>query len=386
MKYKICIWENIVSPHQSFFFRALNEHPDIDLQVRYFENFHTERKELGWKEQELPIYEKYADNDVKKTLASIDSWKERIHIIPGISYDFTKQLLEELIKNNVKWIHWSERSGIVLADKLNYNLKLFNVLHPIISKITKHAYAQKMNKYALGAFAQGYLAKQDFKGWGVKEDKIEYLFYTIENIKQPYDIPSELKKFKNKKIFLYVGSLCKRKGIEELLKAYSNVKNKEDTLLVLVGIDRSKGLYEKMVKDLGISNSVIFTGPKPIETIPEYMYFSDIFVLPTLFDGWGAVLNEAASLGKPLISTDQCGAAFHLIKHKYNGFRVKAGDTEELKEALNFYIDNPEQIKIHGENSKKLYLSEFTPEKNVERFIYALNKWVEKGGVNEKIN
>jgi glycosyltransferase involved in cell wall biosynthesis len=104
------------------------------------------------------------------------------------------------------------------------------------------------------------------------------------------------------------------------------------------------------------------------------MQRADVFILPSLFDGWGAVLNEAASVKKPLISTDECGAAYHLIDDKKNGFRVKAGSVDHLRKAMQFYIDNPEKIIIHGKISHQIYKN-FTPDKNVEQFLYSLIKW-----------
>ena len=380
---KICIWENIASPHQSYFFKALTDHLVIDLQVRYFEKFHDERKKLGWNDNEtLPENEQYVLPDVDQALASIKDWEERIHVIPGLSYEFTRELLDRLISHDVKWIHWSERSGIGLTKRLHYNVKVFNFLQPLVSKIIKKDYADKINKYAMGVFAQGYLAEQDFVGWGVQKNKIENLFYTIDKMLKPENLPEDLQQYAEKKIFMYAGSLDERKGIKVLLNAFSKLKNRDDWLLVLVGQDKSDGEYMRLATNLRINN-VVFTGSKPIETISQYIGSADVFILPTLFDGWGAVLNEAAALGKPIISTDQCGSAFHLIKENENGFMVKAGNSKALEKAMQFYIDSPNMIDGHGKNSEQIYQDEFTPEKNVVRFVTAIEKWIKEDKLNE---
>lgn len=373
---KICIWENIASPHQRYFFEQLSQHWAIDLQVRYFEKFHDERKDLGWSDmQALPFYEQYVISDINEALSSIPDWKERIHVIPGLSYDFTQKLLTKLIEHNIRWIHWSERSGIGLAKKLGFNVKLFKLLQPIVAKMIKYTYAKKINKYALGAFAQGYLAKQDFLDWGIKAPLIEYLYYTTAKMKRPDALPEELKKLDSCNLFLYAGSLSKAKGIVVLMEAFAKLKNADHWRLVLVGQDLSGGEWVQRTKTYKIEEKVIFTGVKPIERIHEYIGAADVFILPTLYDGWGAVLNEAAALGKPLISTDQCGSAYHLIKEKENGYRVAAGDIQALVNAMQSYIDHPERVQVHGRNSEKIYHDEFTPEKNVQRFLDALQKW-----------
>ena len=102
---------------------------------------------------------------------------------------------------------------------------------------------------------------------------------------------------------------------------------------------------------------------------------ADVFVLASRFDGWGAVLNEAASMGMPLIATDLCGAAWHLIKEGRNGVRVKAGSVVSLQRGLCNYIKTPDMIKSHGAASELIFTNQFTPKKNVERLMAVLHRW-----------
>ena len=373
MKYKILLWENIPSIHHQGFIKALID-KNIDIQARYFEKFHNERKKQKWNIELIEGVEECVEDNVEVALQTVKDWRERIHIIPGNSYKFINELLEVLIKNDIKWIHWSERSGIRLMKKLNYNEFLFNMFHPLSVKIKKRKYAKLINKYALGAFAQGYLAKEDFKLWGIDEKKIEYLFYTIDTTSYITKKVEDIKN--NKKVFLYIGSLSFRKGIDILLKSFLKVQNK-DWKLILIGPDFSNGEYQNFVKDNNIKN-VEFLGPKDSTDIINYMKQADVFILPSRFDGWGAVLNEAAFAKKPIISTTQTGAAYHLIEPNKNGFRIISGNQKELSKAMEFFIKNPEKIDIYSENSGKIYKN-FTPEKNVERLINAIDKWMKKG-------
>jgi glycosyltransferase involved in cell wall biosynthesis len=142
--------------------------------------------------------------------------------------------------------------------------------------------------------------------------------------------------------------------------------------LILIGADRSNGEYIKLARKLNIQNQVDFLGVVQSTEINEYLSQSDVFILPTRFDGWGAVLNEAASLGKPIISTDQAGAAYHLIEDGKNGFMVNAGDVKSLTKAMQYYIDKPEQISIHGKRSFEIFKN-FTPEKSAELLVKHIN-------------
>jgi len=372
---------NIPSHHQMNFFDALQQRSQIDIQVRYYDKIPQTRKKLGWNEiDDLPEYQ-YSVNGYKvnQALDTLPDWLESIHIIPGFSHPFLKELLSVLIKKKVKWIHWSERSGKPFTKLLNYNYAIVNLLLPLYHNLKGYRkYAFKINKYALGAFAISSLGRADFMKWGVNDKKIKILNYSLSPLAKEGKIDiSLITEEKDEKFFIYIGSLTKHKGIEELIKAYAALKRRKGWMLILVGNDHSKGAYKKLVDRLGLKNKILFTGAVNINSINGYLNSSDVFVLPTLFDGWGAVLNEAASLKKPLISTDQCGAAYHLIKDNKNGFMVKAKSVIELQLAMQFYIDNPTFIKVHGKESFNIFKN-CTPELNAQLFEESMNEFASR--------
>ncbi|QCX38821.1 glycosyltransferase family 4 protein [Aureibaculum algae] len=366
---KTVFWLNIPSPHQVDFLNMLESRDNVNLQVRYFDTLTENRKALGWSlSNNLSEFHQYIkDDNLNESLNELEGWQSSIHIIPGFSHPFLRKLLNVLIENNVQWIHWSEMSGKPLTKMLRYNYNLIKCIKPLFFLLNGYtSYAKKINKYGLGAFAIGKLAKDDFIQWGTKKNKIKYLYYSLPKLKKssksPFNFPSE------KRIFMYAGSLTKHKGIDVLIKAFNKLKNSENWILVLVGRDNSNGEYKQMVKKMNLSQRVIFTGAIQNENMANYIGYADVFVLPTLFDGWGAVLNEAASLKKPLISTDRCGAAFHFIETEFNGFQVKAKSVNQLGNAMQYYIDNPLKIDLHGNVSYGLFKS-FDLKSNVDLFI-----------------
>lgn len=365
--YKICFWLNTKSNHQNSFLKELFNHSDIDLEVRYISKPSQNRIEIGWNNTNLESYEKYVST-FKEAINSLCDYKERIHIMMGNNVTFSSELINHFINSKIQWIHWNERFGIVLAKKLNFNMKLFNLLRPFYL-LTKFKYGYQVNKYALGAFSQGYLAKKDFEYIGIKKNKIEDLFYTtelkiIEEIKIEKNIQKEIN-------FLYVGELSTRKGIEELLNACS-VLNESNWILTLVGADKSNGFYERLAKKLNIENKIKFIGVVPNNQLDKYYRNANVFIFPSKFDGWGAVLNEAIFYCLPIISTNETSASFSLIKN--NGFIVNAGDTNVLANCMLKYITNKDLILTHSKKSKELSKI-CTAEENVKRFINALNNW-----------
>lgn len=364
----ICFWLNVQSKHQSLFLEELYKEEIIKLKVYYFDKVDENRAELGWSDgSELKDYESNVSS-LNKTLSDFKDWKEYIHIVMGYGFPFNKQLIPKLIDNDVKWVHWSERYGIGLAQKLNLNVFLFSLLRPLFLYM-KRDYGILVQKYAYGCFAQGKLAKQDFVKMGIREEKISNLFYTSE-VKQQTKKERSIDKVR----YLFVGQLSTRKGTLDLLKAFKIVNENENCELYLVGQDTSNGEYLHIAKKLKIDKDVYFKGIIPFQKIYTIYNECDIFVFPSRYDGWGAVLNEAASTGMPIIASDQTGSAYHIIEENKNGYMIKSSSVTALVKAMNIYKNDTKLISIHGSYSLEI-IKNFTPQANVKRFLSAIEKW-----------
>lgn len=372
-QYKVCFWLNAPSAHQSEFLDKLYTDKHIEeLEVRYFDNQSEDYAKLGWGDDtSLKKYEQKI-NTLSEALKSLTNFEDFIHIVMGESLEFNKKLIRYLVEKELKWIHWSERFGVSLIDKLSYNLFLFKYIKPIYL-LTKKRYGALVDKYALGAFSQGNLARNDFKQIGISDNKIENLFYTT---KQPIVSLRSKNSNEGKINFLYIGRLNKRKGIYDLLKSFYSLTKYNNWSLTLIGDDESNGIITKVIKKVKLKDRITLINCVQHSEVLNYMINSDVLILPSRFDGWGAVLNEAISVDLPIISTNQTGAAQHIIKNQENGFIVEAGNIKQLTQAIKTYLKNPLLINEHSKVSSVLK-NEFTPRKNIDRFIEALNKWTQ---------
>ncbi|NLX94890.1 MAG: glycosyltransferase family 4 protein [Rhodopirellula sp.] len=233
-----------------------------------------------------------------------------------------------------------------------------------------------VNHYALGAFGIGEWALRDFCRWGVRREKLALLPYSSQMPQEVSGADQPCALFRQDRFgIVYAGGLCHRKGIDVLLKAFASAtRSYSKSVLMLVGNDQSYGAYRAMADTLGISARVLFRGPVPPQELGGILHCADLFCLPSRHDGWGVVLNEAASRGLALVASDRCGAAHHLIVPGENGVRVRAGDVRSLANALQTYVQNPILAHIHGERSHDIFRS-YTPVANVRRFLSAIETW-----------
>ncbi|SIS42718.1 Glycosyl transferases group 1 [Zobellia uliginosa] len=160
----------------------------------------------------------------------------------------------------------------------------------------------------------------------------------------PFGFPKvfEHKKFnsikKNQKLrLLFVGGLSQRKGIANLFTAVN--KFSDNVSLTVVGRkwnNKCEPLNEQLAKHNYIPSL-------PFPKILELMRDHDVFVFPSLFEGFGLVITEAMSQGLPVITTSNT-AGGDLIKHGKNGWLVEAGNTENLEALIEDLVLNPSQI------------------------------------------
>ena len=87
-----------------------------------------------------------------------------------------------------------------------------------------------------------------------------------------------------------------------------------------------------------------FRGSVPREELFDAYRVADVFVFPTLCDGFGMVATEAFSRGLPVLTTCNAGAA-DLVHHGENGLLVRAGDAEDLALALRWCVHNREALR-----------------------------------------
>jgi glycosyltransferase involved in cell wall biosynthesis len=152
---------------------------------------------------------------------------------------------------------------------------------------------------------------------------------------------------------LYVGRLSPEKNLLRLLDAfgiYLEHNGKRDLLLVGTGVQREVlGQHRTVVEN---PQRVHFAGFKNGSDLLPYYAFADCFILPSLSEPWGLVVNEAMASELPVIVSRRCGCADDLVEDGDNGLLVDPKSAESIAEALT-KLDafSPEQMAEMGARS-----------------------------------
>ncbi len=136
----------------------------------------------------------------------------------------------------------------------------------------------------------------------------------IKNSIQNYDIDKQDKAiFQNSKIIITVGKLKVQKGQWHLIRSFKKIVEKhKDAKLIILGMGELEDYLKNLILEMNLENNIFLLGHKN-KNIYTYMSMSDIFVLPSLFEGMPNALLEAMACELPIIATDCYGGNKEII-------------------------------------------------------------------------
>ena len=170
----------------------------------------------------------------------------------------------------------------------------------------------------------------------------------------PPDVPA--------RYFLSAARLSPEKNLHGLLKAYATYHRRGGGAwdLVLLGSGPQEGQLRAMARGLGVP-TVHFLGWKSYEDLPYYYARASCFVLPSISEPWGLVVNEAMACGLPVLVSRNCGCVPELCRPGENGYVFDPDSVEELAELMRRVSSSPGQLAAMGQASQRIIAS-FTPQ------------------------
>lgn len=169
---------------------------------------------------------------------------------------------------------------------------------------------------------------------------------------------------------LFVGYPFRLKGIENLIRAFANISaNHPDFKLLLIGHEIEKdarNFFDKLPERIEFLPGLYY------DEVRKYMEKCYCFVLPSKTEGYGRVVVEAMSCGKPVIVTNVGGLA-SLVQEGKNGFIVVPGDIDQLANRLNILLENPDLAMKMGQYGRTLAMKKFSSDVFRDLFIKMIN-------------
>lgn len=167
-------------------------------------------------------------------------------------------------------------------------------------------------------------------------------------------------------VIMFMGSLVPRKGLNVLMEALANVSPPWQLVIYGSGSPTYTDGLKRLAHELNIANRVIFAGFE--RRAPQLLKYCDLLVLPSVgYESFGMVLLEAMRHAKAVVCTD-VGGMKEVVEHGRTGLVVRAGHTDELREAITYLLEDAARLQAMGECGRRRLLERFDVRKTVRDY------------------
>jgi glycosyltransferase involved in cell wall biosynthesis len=314
----IQFWTHIPSPHQAAYIREVAKSHAVTVIAD--QRINAEREALGWVKPDLGRAEVVVASNSSLALALAHAGGDPIQLLSGYRGCAMSSLVLRAAAHNA-------RIGI-LAEAGD-----FRGISGVLRK-ARCCWDVARNRPRVDfVLAMGSLGETWWAGSGFRGDRIFPFGYVVE---APRTIQAPSMRAESPFRLMFLGRLVECKGLELLLSALALCK-RQAWQAAFVGSGPLESSCRKRAAHTGIAGRIAFVPSLPYDEAMKLLAQADLLVLPSRYDGWGAVVNEALMRGVPVICSSACGAS-DLIQYPWLGSVVAANSAERLRQALSEWI------------------------------------------------
>ena len=168
--------------------------------------------------------------------------------------------------------------------------------------------------------------------------------------------------------FGYFGRFASMKGLHFLVGAFCAIAGRYDCELHLHGDGPEMPAIRELVRSLQLQGHIIFHGAYAQSELDDLIEAVDVGIMPSTYEGFGIVMLELMSRGRPVIASD-VGSSREVLEEMGGGWVVPKADTAALSECMKFCVENPDEVRKAGRAGEEVWMKSFSPEKMFERYL-----------------
>ena len=298
-------------------------------------------------------------------------------------YDHTKRLLKKIKEintiNTIDIVEGSELNFAFFPKKTSYKkvIRLHGGHHFFAIELNKKpAFWRSYQEKKSFKKADGFIAVSNYVGNQTKKYlNSSFNFTTIYNT-------VDTKQFKNtgeleyqKNSLLFVGTICEKKGIRQLVQSIPIIKKKfPDIVLNIIGRDwkfpNGKSYIEYLKTYIldADKNNINIIGPVPHSEVSGYIAKTDICVYPSHMEAMPIAWLEGLAMGKKVVAS-KIGPGLELVKENETGLLIDPYSPEDISEKIIKVLANPKEAEIRGMNAREDILKRFNSESIINQNI-----------------
>lgn len=339
---KLIAWHPVLTDHQAYTYQELSRLSGMHLLVEVAKLEDETRRVQGWTDTRVTGVERQlipARGFLRHGMRLLLENRDQIHVF-GSAFE-NRQML--LLLWAATWLRlecyiisepYSPVSFGYFGDGLAWRERLKTWLRPRLYR----GYMLALRGGLKGIFTISRLAAQQFAAAGMPADRLFPFGYFVPA--EPVEQPQAAISFASGRCLrlVFVGSLIARKGLSNLIGAVRlAIASGADLQLDVYGPGDSTGF------DFD-GERVRYVGRIPFGGTQQRLSGHDLLILPSYFDGWGVVVNEALCAGVPVLCSDQVGA--RVLVETFGAGQVFArGDDQALANLLVSLANRPEWLQ-----------------------------------------
>lgn len=311
-------------------------------------------------------------------------------------------------------IHLIHSNGFQVLDTQNIQSKFWasiaaGITHTILVSTINSWYASEHGQSSTKSRIKGYIytALELLTNWNldlyitvsekdrqallrakIHEESIELIYNAVDldTAKISSDRDSLLKKFdlpSPSLICTAVGRLVPVKGYDILIEAIKQITTQVPQLICLiVGEGECKDALTQQTQESGLENHIRLTGYQDRETVLSILKSSDIFVMPSRYEGTPIALLEAAALGLPIVAASSGGIPELVTDHEH-ALLVQPNNPTALANGLLRLCTDPKYAQTLGTNAQQRVQNNFNMNTQIQRTFLAYQKAFTKHNINK---
>jgi glycosyltransferase involved in cell wall biosynthesis len=154
----------------------------------------------------------------------------------------------------------------------------------------------------------------------------------------------------DKKTIVYTGRLSIEKGVDFLVQSFSEMDSKRGYQLIIIGDGPEREHIAQLLDNAHVGKSILLLNSR--DDVASYLQASDLFILPSRFEGLSNSLLEAMACALPVIST-RVGGSTDIIEHGSNGLLVDVDNVEQVRSAITDVFDDSRRAARLGKGARK---------------------------------
>jgi len=258
-------------------------------------------------------------------------------------------------------------------SKINAIIRKFSKIYGMITSKQKIENLKISNTLVFDAYKTFDILKKNFSFIDFKNKIIKIIPPPIDTDLFSYSEPIKKDHYE----LLTVGQLTKRKGIDLIIRSLKILEKEGfNVVLKIAGEGPERNSLEILAKKLGLNN-VVFLGYLPRKSLISLYKSCDVYVHSSYAETIPAVIREAMSVGRPIVTTN-VGVIDEYLKDGENGFLINERNEYEFAEAIaKLLSDEKLRIKM-GLNNRKYAVEKFSVGKVVKQWLEIYEETYEK--------